>query len=152
MIQSNQIKIVDTFSRMHRFKRLSQLLALRITKALDPTTIKSANFDNSEREASSVFKKMIKLSNSELLISPLLNKQYVKNEDNRILIILDQTELTVINHVFGYNINLSPKTYKNLYNAFIREVEIRRNEMEASFRNNVKHSLKTLITKIDEQV
>ena len=152
MIHSNQTKIINKISRMHRFKRLSQLLALRIAKALDPTTIKSNNFDNSEREAASVFKKMIKVSNSELLISPVLGKHYVKNDENHILIIMDQNELTVINHVFGYNISLSPKTYKTLYNAFIEEVELRRNEMEASFRNNVKHSLKTLITKIDEQV
>lgn len=152
MIHSNQNKLVDKISRMHRFKRLSQLLALRIAKALDPTTVKSKNFDNSEREAASVFKKMIKLSNSELLISPVLGKHYVKNDENHILIIMDQNELTVINHVFGYNISLSPKTYKTLYNAFVGEVEIRRNEMEANFRNNVKHSLKTLITKIDEQV
>lgn len=152
MIHSNQNKLIDKISRMHRFKRLSQLLALRIAKALDPTTVKSNNFDNSEREAANVFKKMIKLPNSELLISPLLNKHYVKNDESHILIIMDQHELTVINHVFGYNINLSPKTYKTLYNAFIGEVEIRRNDMEASFRNNVKHSLKTLITKIDEQV
>ncbi len=152
MINFNQSKITEEINRLHRVKRFSQRVAIRIIRSLDSTSRKTNTYDTSEREAANVFRKMIKLPHSELLISPLLNKHYVKNDDSNILIIMDQTELTVINHVFGYNIQLSPKTYNVLYEAFVREVEIRRNEMEESFRTNVKHSLKTLITKIDEQI
>jgi hypothetical protein len=151
MIHFNQPKTYE-INRLHKVKRFSQKVAIRIIRSLDSTSRKTNTSDTSEREAANVFRKMIKLPHSELLISPLLNKHYVKNDDSNILIIMDQSELTVINHVFGYNIHLSPKTYKVLYEAFVREVEIRRNEMEESFRTNVKHSLKTLITKIDEQI
>jgi Holliday junction resolvasome RuvABC DNA-binding subunit len=152
MINVNQPKITEEINQLHKVKRFSQKVAIRIIRSLDSTSRKTNTSDTSEREAANVFRKMIKLPHSELLISPLLNKHYVKNDDSNILIIMDQSELTVINHVFGYNIHLSPKTYKVLYDAFVREVEIRRNEMEESFRTNVKHSLKTLITKIDEQI
>jgi hypothetical protein len=93
---------------------------------------------------------MIKCQESDLLVSPISQKQYVKNDKKNILLILDNYELTVINHTVSYNIRISQRTNKSLNDALDVELEKRRLEMELSFKENVKHSLKTILVKIDE--
>lgn len=136
----------------HKFKRVSQRLAIKISRALSPVENGQTKFGEAEMDAALIFRRMIKSEDSELLISPLSNKKYVKNETKRLLLILDGHELTVINHVFSYNIDISQKTNLSLSGAFEIEVEKRRLDMEKSFRENVKHSLKTIMTKLNEQI
>jgi hypothetical protein len=117
---------------------------------LDPTDRSETRSGEAEKDAAVIFRKMIKCQESELLMSPISQKQYVRNDEKRILLILDNYELTVINHVFSYNIRISQRTNKSLNEAFNIELEKRRLEMEVSFKENVKHSLKTILVKIDE--
>lgn len=137
-------------ARLHRAKRLSQRLGIKISRILDPDISSSERIGESERDAAMIFRKMLKLDESELLMSPISQKKYVKNDAAQILLILDSYELTVINHIFSYNIRMSSKNVKSLSDAFNTEIEKRRLEMEESFRENVKHSLKTIMVKIDE--
>jgi hypothetical protein len=135
---------------IHKFKRLSKKISIKVHRMLDPTDRSETRSGEAEKDASVIFRKMIKCQESELLMSPISQKQYVRNDEKRILLILDNTELTVINHVFSYNIRISQKTNKSLNEAFNIELEKRRLEMEVSFKENVKHSLKTILVKIDE--
>jgi hypothetical protein len=68
----------------------------------------------------------------------------------RILIIMTEYDITIINHIFGYNVRVSQKTFRNLYSTFIKTVEHRRTLMETEYKNNVKHSIQTIIKRIDE--
>lgn len=141
----------NTKKSLHRFKRLSQRVSIKIHRMLDPTTGRTeTRSGEAEKDAAVIFRKMIKCQDSELLMSPISQKQYVRNDERHILLILDSYELTVINHVFSYNIRISPKTNKTLSEAFNIELEKRRLDMEISFKENVKHSLKTILVKIDE--
>jgi hypothetical protein len=135
---------------IHRFKRLSQKVSIKVHRLLDPLDKAETRSGEAERDAAFIFRKMIKCQESELLMSPISQKQYVRNDEKRILLILDNYELTVINHVFSYNIRISQRTIKSLNEAFNIEIEKRRLEMEVSFKENVKHSLKTILVKIDE--
>jgi hypothetical protein len=135
---------------IHRFKRLSQKVSIKVHRLLDPLDKAETRSGEAERDAAFIFRKMIKCQESELLMSPISQKQYVRNDEKRILLILDNYELTVINHVFSYNIRISQRTSKSLNEAFNIEIEKRRLEMEVSFKENVKHSLKTILVKIDE--
>jgi hypothetical protein len=117
----------------HKFKRVSQRLAIKISRALSPIENNGTKFGEAEMDAALIFRKMIKDPDSELLISPLSNKKF-------------------INHVFSYNIDISQKTNISLNGSFEVEIENRRMAMEKSFRENVKHSLKTIMIKLNEQI
>jgi len=140
----------NTRKSIHRFKRLSQQVSIKVHRMLDSTGRAETSSGEAERDAAFIFRKMIKCQESDLLMSPISQKQYVRNDEKSILLILDNYELTVINHVFSYNIRISQRTNKALNDAFNVELEKRRLEMELSFKENVKHSLKTILVKIDE--
>ena len=135
---------------VHKFRRLSQKLSIRIIRAFNPIDHDSPEKNSSEKDAAVLFKKMLLKPDSELLISPLSGRYFLKNDRKQILIILTDYELMVINHVFGYNIKISQKLQKSLYQAFVSEVEQRRIDMENAFRQNVKHSLQSIISHIND--
>lgn len=139
-----------TKSSIHKFKRISQRVGIKIHRLMDTADREMTSSGEAEKDAAVIFRKMIKDIDSELLMSPISQKKYVRNEETRILLILDNYELTVINHVFSYNIRISQRTNRSLTDAFNVELEKRRLEMENGFKENVKHSLKTIITKIDD--
>jgi hypothetical protein len=134
----------------HQGKRLFQKIGIKMTRLFNPLDANSAEENSSDRDASILFRKMILQKDSELLISPISSRYFVKNDANNILLILSEYELIIINHVFGYNIRLSQKAYRQLYTAFVNEVEDRRKQMERNFSKNVKHSLQTLIQRLDD--
>jgi len=143
--QSEKIFVIK-----HRAKRILQKVGIKMSRVFSPVDSSSPEENSSDRDACILFRKMILQKDSELLISPISSKYFVKNEANHVLIILSDYELVVINHVFGYNIRLSQKSHRQLYEAFIHEVEYRRKEMEKNFSKNIKHSLQTLIQKIND--
>ena len=135
---------------VHRFKRLSQKLSIKLLRAFNPLDRERPEKNSSELDAALLFKKMLVKADSELLISPLSGRYFLKNDRKQILIILTEYELVVINHVFGYNIKISQKLQRSLYQAFVNEVEQRRTAMENAFRQNVKHSLQSIISHIND--
>lgn len=135
---------------IHRFKRLSQQVSIKVYRLLNPTNPVEMISGEEETDAAFIFRKMIKCQESDLLVSPTSQKQYVKNDKKNILLILDNYELTVINQVVSYTIKISQRTNKSLNDALDVELEKRRLEMELSFKENIKHSLKTILVKIDE--
>ena len=135
---------------VHRFKRLSQKLSIKLLRAFNPLDRERPEKNSSELDAALLFKKMLVKADSELLISPLSGRYFLKNDRKQILIILTEYELVVINHVFGYNIKISQKLQRSLYQAFVSEVEQRRTAMENAFRQNVKHSLQSIISHIND--
>ena len=134
---------------IHKFKRISQRLAIKINRAMDPNE-KVSESDSAERDAAQVFRRMVKSEASDLLISPISHKKYVKNDEKQVLLILDNYEITLINHVFSYTIRISQKTARNLSETFDIETENRRLQMETEFKNNVRHSLQTIITNLND--
>jgi hypothetical protein len=67
------------------------------------------------------------------------------------LLVLGNGQISIVNHVYGYNVPLSQKTEKMLTETFIEEVEKRRNQMEDEYKNNVQHSLQAIIKKLNEK-
>jgi len=135
---------------IHRFRRISQRLSIKMLKSFNPVEKLPFDVTSSEKDAALLFKKMLMKQDSELLISPISGKYFLKNDHKELLIILTDYEMIVINHVFGYTIKISQKTHRSLYQAFVNEVEHRRTEMEMAFRKNVKHSLQSIISHIND--
>jgi hypothetical protein len=107
--------------------------------------------DESEKETSAIFRKLLKEPESELLTSPLSGKYYIRAHDKSMLLVLGNNQISIVNHVYGYNVPLSHKSEKMLTETFIEEVEKRRNQMEDEYKNNVQHSLKSIIKKLNEK-
>jgi hypothetical protein len=113
--------------------------------------LESGKISQSEREASSIFRKLLKEPESELLTSPLSGKYYLRAEDKSILLVLGNGQISIVNHVYGYNVPLSQKCEKLLTINFLEEVEDRRTKMETEYNSNIQHSLKTIIKNLNEK-
>ena len=133
----------------HQLKRLVQKIGIKLTRFSDPSVDKDPR-EASELETAMLFRRMIKYPDSELLTSPISNNFYVKNDTLNILIIMTDCDITIINHIFGYHVQISKKTFRNLYAIFANKIEERRNSMELEYKNNIKHSIQTIIKRIDE--
>lgn len=107
----------------------------------------STKITTEERYLMIIISQLMKRKDSELLTIPYVTKCYIKNDNAKIFITVDfvQNEAFVRNHVFGYDIKLSPRVTVYIYDKFIKEVEIRRNEMENEYRSNVQNSLHSVV-------
>jgi hypothetical protein len=133
----------------HSFKRVSQKLAIRMHKAMNP----AERFEPTDFEAETIAicRSLIKRTDSELLISPLSGKRFIKNSDSQIYFIIQDGMVDIINHTYSYNVKITLKAYQRLVKAFDAEVEARRQSMEAEIRSNVKHSLKTIFQTLSNE-
>jgi hypothetical protein len=92
---------------------------------------------------------LIDSSDSYLTISPISNKRFIKNENKEIFVIINNREITLINHVYGYNLMMEDENmYQNIIQKFDLTLEQKRQKFENEMRDNVRHSLKTILEKI----
>ena len=77
-------------------------------------------------------------------MSPISGKRYIKSEDDQIFIIIEQNQITIVNHNYSYNIDIWGSALTRISNMFDIEVEKRRDAMESEIRSNVKHSLSNI--------
>lgn len=129
----------------HKIKRFFQKITLKVIKIMNPHKPEEGEY---ERESLVICKNLIIKDTSKLLISPISGKRYIKNDEKKIFIIIENRTLTIVNHNYSYNIELSVKSYDRLTNIFDNEVEKRRQKMEDEIRSNVKHSLTNIYNNI----
>lgn len=133
----------------HSFKRLSQRVAIRMHKAMNPAErFEPTDF---ESETIAICRSLINKDDSELLISPISGKRFIKNPTSQIYFIIQDGMVDIINHTYSYNVKITLKAYQRLVKAFDMEVEARRQEMEDEIRSNVKHSLKTIFKTLSNE-
>lgn len=101
-------------------------------------------------QCSFICRKLIHDKKSELLIAPISNKMYIKNQGLGIFITKEGNEVTITNHTYSYFIKLDPKQSEKLNGFFLKEMEVRAKEMEKELEGQIKHSLDKIYTKINE--
>lgn len=111
------------------------------------------NVSKTEREVISIFNMLVNHSDSELLIHPG-EKYYIKSNKAGIFVTLSKRdrEISIINHVYGYNVSLSERVLFGLLKTFMNEVENRRIKMEYEYKNNIQHSLSIIAKTIKERL
>jgi hypothetical protein len=120
---------------------------LRLKEKFDPTPPPKEE----ELYSIDICKKLIQYSSSKLTIAPLSNKRYIKNDDNDMFIVIQDRTISLINHVYSYNVYIeSDKLYVDVLNHFDNELENRRIELENEIRSNIKHSLKSILEKVSQ--
>lgn len=144
------LRIFTRSKGAHTLKRFWQRIRIYAIRKTDPRIQDWNGLTDEEKRISSVIRRLIKKPDSELLLSPMSSRYFVKNERGQILVIFRDGEASVINHVYGYNVKISPRTFKSLYSIFVTEVEIRRDRMEEEYRKNMKSSLESIISTMED--
>jgi hypothetical protein len=83
-----------------------------------------------------------------LLLTPISNKRYIRNEELQIFVILENSSVKVINHVYSYTVFLEQKLWNSITLVFDTEVEKRRESFEKEITSNIKHSLQNILKNI----
>ena len=143
---STDLESASLKDNLHKTRRFFQRLGIRLTRAMNP--IDTTRYSESEHEAIVIFRRLLKDADSDILTSPLSSKYYIRTED--LLVVLGHGRISIVNHVYGYDIPLSQRAEKKLVDLFLEETEKRRSQMEEEYRGNVQHSLKTIIHRLDE--
>ena len=133
---------LNTDKLSHKFVRFFQKLTLKFYKIFKVKDQEPKG--EYEYESFSICKTLINDSRTKLLISPISKKRYIHSHNKEIFIIMDNYNMTIVNHMYSYTIQMSYKLYSRLTSMFDTEVEKRRQEMESEIRSNVKHSLSNI--------
>jgi len=128
----------------HKAKRFFQLIALKSMRALNASQKNSETHSEYEKECIAVCKALMHKEDSTLLMSPISGKRYIKSYDDQLFIIIDQHQVTIVNHQYSYTIDIWGKPLERIVKNFDVEVEKRRELMEIEIRSNVKHSLSNI--------
>lgn len=131
---------------LHKIKRLIQSLVLKAIKSMDYSREKRSSY---ELECMIICKKMIRKPDSVLLLTPLTNKRYIKNDSLSIFITIDGGIINVINHKYSYIVPMSERTMKEVTDMFNSTVENQRKKMEEEITSNIKHSLRDISDSLD---
>lgn len=133
-------------------KRTLTKIRMWFGKKLNPYRFQQIT--GTERDVIMIFNALVHHPDSDLLIRPGNDKYYIKSVNSGIFITLSTylSEISIINHVYGYNVKLGSRAMKNMESTFINEVEKRRTLLEIEYNNNIKHSLKHIAKTIKNRL
>ena len=98
-----------------------------------------------------ICKKLISLKDSQLTIAPISNKRYIKNDNQKMFIVIENRMVTLINHIYSHNVYFENDEYLTEINQLIdNEVERKRLDLEKEIESNIKHSLKNILTNLSD--
>jgi hypothetical protein len=100
------------------------------------------------KECFTICQKLISNPESELIVSPLTAKRYIKNDESSIFVIIQGRTVQIINHIYSYSIHLDEKMYERVIATFNHEQEKRCLKLESEVEVNIKHSLKNIISNL----
>ena len=141
MVNSNYPRM-NSYS--HKLRRLIQKWYISLVKMTTPRIEKSEY----EKDCIAICKKLIHKEDTILLLTPISNTRYIRNEELQIFVILEGHNVKVINHVYSYMVFLDQKPWDNIILTFDAEVEKRREEFEKEITSNIKHSLQNILQNI----
>ena len=85
----------------HKLRRLVQQKYIKLARLSNPQLKKSGTY---ERDCMAICKKLIDKDETILLLTPISNKRYIRNEEQQIFVILENYSVKVINHVYSYTV------------------------------------------------
>lgn len=136
---------------MHKVKRTLQFIALKSMKFLNAQQKTNDGHSEYEKECIAVCKALIHKEDCTLLMSPISGKRYIKSGDEQLFIIIDNHQVTIVNHQYSYTIDIWGKALERIVQSFDIEVEKRREIMELEIRSNVKHSLSNIFKTLSNE-
>jgi hypothetical protein len=126
------------------FRKLWLKFLIRLNRKIQP----KVNFDDNEKTASSICRKLINHEDSKFLIAPLSQKRYIKNETLQMFVIIQGDRINITNHIYNYDITISLQMGEKLGRLFDNKVEESRMKFEKEMHSQVQHSLKKILEKL----
>jgi hypothetical protein len=108
-----------------------------------------------ERDSICIFNALVKHKDSDLLIDPSGCKYYIKSSKTGIFITIstgEPGEISIINHVYGYNVKVSLRVLRGIEKTYHTEINKRIIAMEDEYKNNIQHSLSHIAQTIKERL
>jgi len=130
----------------HKFRRWIQSKVIYVLKNTDYGRQKQSDH---ELDCLKICKKLINREDSVLLLTPITNKRYIKNDNLGLFITIDGSLIKVINHKYSYVVPMSDRSITEITNTFNYKVEEHRKQMEDEISSNIKHSLRYISSVLD---
>lgn len=92
---------------------------------------------------------LIENPKSTLTIGPKSLKRFIKNDEKDIFVVIDNRKVTLINHVYCYSLVFDDdEQYFSMVKKFDEVLETKKQSVEDEMTNNVKNSLKIILSKV----
>jgi hypothetical protein len=116
-------------------------MAVDLTRKFSPSIIQGTAHG---KECLAICQKLINNPETDLYVSPLSAKKYIKNDESKIFIILQGRTVQIINHVYSYSILADDRVWEKIMDTFNKEQERRCLKLESEIYVNIKQSLKNI--------
>ena len=102
-----------------------------------------------ERLCLEITKKLIENQSSILTLAPLSQKRFIKNDELRMFIMIENRVINIINHIYSYTLVIEDyDAYQKIISEFDNKLDSIRISLEAEFRLNIQSSLKNILESI----
>ena len=109
-------------------------------------TDKNNKVSDTEKICMSITRSLIVHSESKFLLAPLSGKRYIKNEEKGLFIIIDRGTISLTNHVYHYDVNLTERNWERLIKMYDGKVETIRQEYEDEIMSQIENSLHIIVS------
>jgi hypothetical protein len=130
----------------HKIKKALLKTSIWIKRTFLPGYAKFKEINANQRKAISICISIINNPTSELLMSKLSDKRYIKNGDY--FIIIEENNIRIVNHVYCYDVPVHGHKIENLKDLFDNRINAIQLEMENEIMKNVKNSLEIVLHNI----
>jgi hypothetical protein len=95
--------------------------------------------------------KLISKKDTELHYAPKSNKRFIRNDELDIFIVITIRTIQITNHDYSHSVYIENNhLYSELLENFDSEIEQRKEELETEIANNIQHSLKNILQKVNQ--
>ena len=96
-----------------------------------------------------ITKKLIENESSVLTLAPLSQKRFIKNDELRMFIMIENRVVNIVNHIYSYTLVIEDiDAYKEIISEFDNKLDTIRISLEKEFRMNIQNSLKNILESI----
>lgn len=135
---------------MFRTNRKIRVFIGRFLRTISNFGSSSEDLSENERTATRIFEKSLHKKDSDLLIAPLSETVYINNDKKQITIILQNSDLRIINGKYSYDFKIPGITSERMRRRFRLELEKRRKEMEEKITTKTESSLRDILYELSD--
>ena len=126
----------------HKIKRFFQKQYIFLKKFDNRALTKKRQH---EKRCFQICQKLIHKEGTVLLLTPVTEKRYIKNDVLGMFIVIHEGVVKITNHTYSYVVFMDGNDYDNIIKEFNEEVEKRRLKMEREINTNIRHSLDKIL-------
>jgi len=128
-------------------KRKIKVKFWRMLRWFEKRLEKKIELTESQKMGMKIFDRTVSIKDAEIFLSPLSDSVYV--EVNDIYIILEGSDLQIINGKFRYDLHYPDSIRSKMRNRILNILESRRIEVEKRIKNKSDHTLNSILDEVE---